>query len=93
MLSESRYSPLVRGAPCGSSSLKAVSSAWISARSFGGGIGFEPRQQLLFLYYQLRKSGHLFTVDYQRKGRSESGPCLTHQLRVPKLNPMLGPPP
>ena len=58
-----------------------------------GGIGFEPRQQLLFLYYQLRKSGHLFTVDYQRKGRSESGPCLIHQLRVPKLKPMLGPPP
>jgi hypothetical protein len=58
------------------------------------GSGFKPRQQLLFLSQQLRKSGHPITaMSTVSKGPLGEQPFLGHQLRVPKLKPMLGPPP
>jgi hypothetical protein len=49
---------------------------------------------LLFLSQQLRKSGHPITaMSTVSKGPLGEQPFLGHQLRVPKLKPMLGPPP
>jgi hypothetical protein len=79
------------------SSFRAVSiltrSAWISALSFEPGSAlaaqqFAPARSLATagIYERGNRSR-------RRKGRSESGPFPVHQRPVPKLKPMLGPPP